>query len=73
MSVILSNFNHERWMVTGSSMGSQRMVVEECLKSVVLALFGATFDAFCLDGQVSVKCSESLLLPSLSSAQSLHK
>jgi hypothetical protein len=73
MSVILSNFNHERWMVTGSSMGSRQMIVEECLKSVVLALFGTTFDTFCLDGQVSIKCSESLLLRSMSSAQSFHK
>lgn len=32
MSVILTNFNHERWMITGSSLASQRMVVEECLK-----------------------------------------
>ena len=35
LSVILSNFNHERWMVTASSVGSQRVVVEECLKYVV--------------------------------------
>ncbi|KAG7096522.1 hypothetical protein E1B28_003951 [Marasmius oreades] len=32
LSVILSNFNHERWMVTGSSVGAQRVIVEECLK-----------------------------------------
>ncbi|KAH7912458.1 acyl-CoA dehydrogenase/oxidase [Hygrophoropsis aurantiaca] len=31
MTVILSNFNHERWMITGQSLGSQRMIVEECL------------------------------------------
>jgi hypothetical protein len=34
MAVILSNFNHERWMVIGSSVGAQRMIVEECLKYV---------------------------------------
>ena len=34
MSVILSNFNHERWMVTATSIAAQRMVVEECLKFV---------------------------------------
>lgn len=32
MSVILSNFNHERWMVTSMSLSAQRLVVEECLK-----------------------------------------
>ncbi|KAH0839550.1 acyl-CoA dehydrogenase/oxidase [Lanmaoa asiatica] len=30
--VILSNFNHERWMVAATSLGAQRVVVEECLK-----------------------------------------
>ncbi|KAG9317079.1 acyl-CoA dehydrogenase/oxidase [Chiua virens] len=30
--VILSNFNHERWMVAATSLGAQRLVVEECLK-----------------------------------------
>ncbi|TFK43097.1 peroxisomal acyl-CoA-dehydrogenase [Crucibulum laeve] len=32
MGVILSNFNHERWMVTATSIAAQRLVVEECLK-----------------------------------------
>ncbi|KIY45946.1 acyl-CoA dehydrogenase NM domain-like protein [Fistulina hepatica ATCC 64428] len=32
MKVILTNFNHERWMVTCTSLGAQRVVVEECLK-----------------------------------------
>ncbi|KAF5321250.1 hypothetical protein D9619_001152 [Psilocybe cf. subviscida] len=32
MSVILSNFNHERWMVTATSIAAQRLAVEECLK-----------------------------------------
>ncbi|KAG6857227.1 hypothetical protein H0H87_007646 [Tephrocybe sp. NHM501043] len=30
--VILSNFNHERWAMSCSSLGAQRLVVEECLK-----------------------------------------
>lgn len=34
MSVILSNFNHERWMVVCCSISAQRLVVEECLKYV---------------------------------------
>ena len=33
--VMLSNFNHERWVMCCSSVRSQRMVVEECLKSAV--------------------------------------
>ena len=32
MSVILSNFNHERWMVCATSVAAQRLIVEECLK-----------------------------------------
>ncbi|KAJ7087300.1 acyl-CoA dehydrogenase/oxidase [Mycena belliarum] len=32
MSVILSNFNHERWMVTATALSAQRVVVEECMK-----------------------------------------
>ncbi len=32
MSVILTNFNHERWMVVCTSLAAQRLVVEECLK-----------------------------------------
>ncbi|KAG6865908.1 hypothetical protein C0991_010741 [Blastosporella zonata] len=30
--VILSNFNHERWAMCCSSLGAQRLIVEECLK-----------------------------------------
>ena len=40
MQVILSNFNHERWMVVATSIPAQRLIVEECLKSVY---------RFCLD------------------------
>ncbi|KAF7982326.1 hypothetical protein HWV62_29026 [Athelia sp. TMB] len=32
LQVILSNFNHERWMVCATAQGAQRVVVEECLK-----------------------------------------
>ncbi|KAH9175171.1 acyl-CoA dehydrogenase [Lactarius sanguifluus] len=32
MSVILSNFNHERWMILAMSLSTQRLIVEECLK-----------------------------------------
>lgn len=34
ISVILSNFNHERWMILSTSLGTQRLIVEECLKYV---------------------------------------
>jgi alkylation response protein AidB-like acyl-CoA dehydrogenase len=30
--VILSNFNHERWVMSCASARSQRNIVEECLK-----------------------------------------
>jgi alkylation response protein AidB-like acyl-CoA dehydrogenase len=43
MSVILSNFNHERWMILSMSLSTQRLIVEECLKYVpspYLAPFG---------------------------------
>ncbi|KAF8071706.1 acyl-CoA dehydrogenase [Lyophyllum atratum] len=30
--VILSNFNHERWAMCCSSLGAQRLIVEECMK-----------------------------------------
>ncbi|KAF8211642.1 acyl-CoA dehydrogenase/oxidase [Mycena galopus ATCC 62051] len=32
MSVILTNFNHERWMVICTALAAQRVVVEECMK-----------------------------------------
>lgn len=34
MRVILSNFNHERWMIVSISARTQRLIVEECLKCV---------------------------------------
>ncbi|GLB40182.1 putative acyl-CoA dehydrogenase, N-terminal domain [Lyophyllum shimeji] len=30
--VMLSNFNHERWAMCCSSLGAQRLIVEECMK-----------------------------------------
>ena len=30
--VMLSNFNHERWVMCGSSARSQRLIAEECMK-----------------------------------------
>lgn len=43
MSVILSNFNHERWMITCMSLAAQRLVLEECLKCVLQSLFPLFF------------------------------
>jgi len=34
LAVILTNFNHERWVMTCSVVASQRLIVEECLKWV---------------------------------------
>ena len=34
MHVILSNFNHERWMIVCTSLSAQRKIVEECFKWV---------------------------------------
>ncbi|KAI0318100.1 acyl-CoA dehydrogenase [Amylostereum chailletii] len=31
MSIILSNFNHERWMILAMSLSTQRLIVQECL------------------------------------------
>jgi alkylation response protein AidB-like acyl-CoA dehydrogenase len=46
MAVILSNFNHERWMLTGCSLGAQRRIVEECLKwSTQRIVFGKPLTA----------------------------
>ncbi|KAF5350807.1 hypothetical protein D9758_010395 [Tetrapyrgos nigripes] len=32
LSVILSNFNHERWAIICMATGAQRLIVEECMK-----------------------------------------
>jgi len=46
MSVILSNFNHERWMITCTSLSAQRLIVEECLKwSTQRIVFGKPLTA----------------------------
>ncbi|KAF8576221.1 acyl-CoA dehydrogenase [Ramaria rubella] len=46
MSVILSNFNHERWMMCCISARCQRLIVEECLKwSQQREVFGKPLNA----------------------------
>jgi alkylation response protein AidB-like acyl-CoA dehydrogenase len=37
MSVILNNFNHERWAILVMSLSTQRLIVEECLKYFTLS------------------------------------
>jgi alkylation response protein AidB-like acyl-CoA dehydrogenase len=38
LNVILSNFNHERWVMCCTSISAQRCIVEECIKSVWVLL-----------------------------------
>lgn len=38
MQVVLSNFNHERWMIICTALSAQRRIVEECLKYVLNAI-----------------------------------
>ena len=46
MQVILSNFNHERWMIVCTSLSAQRRIVEECLKwSNQRVVFGKPLNA----------------------------
>lgn len=46
MSVILSNFNHERWMMCCVMIRTQRLIVEECLKwSQQRIVFGKPLNA----------------------------
>lgn len=46
MKVILSNFNHERWMIACCSARTQRLIVEECLKwSSQRIVFGKPLNA----------------------------
>ena len=43
MSVILNNFNHERWAILVMSLSTQRLIVEECLKYVALSYCKSSF------------------------------
>jgi alkylation response protein AidB-like acyl-CoA dehydrogenase len=40
--VILSNFNHERFVMCGASAISQRVIVEECMKYVAIYCYRPT-------------------------------
>ena len=64
MSVILSNFNHERWMILSMSLSTQRLIVEECLKYVpLLDCISRSLvddDTFRIGGRSSAKHSENL-------------
>ncbi|KAH7924827.1 acyl-CoA dehydrogenase NM domain-like protein [Leucogyrophana mollusca] len=66
MTVILSNFNHERWMITGQSLGSQRVVVEECLKwTNQRTAFGKP-----LNGQAVIRSKLAAMIARVEAAQS---
>jgi alkylation response protein AidB-like acyl-CoA dehydrogenase len=58
MSVILSNFNHERWLILAMSLSTQRLIVEESLKYV--AFWTLVPDRRCsrAGGRTSAKRSE---------------
>lgn len=47
LQVILSNFNHERWMIACTSLSAQRMVVEECLKWVFFSPISMSLAVIC--------------------------
>ncbi|KAI9511274.1 acyl-CoA dehydrogenase [Russula earlei] len=66
MSVILSNFNHERWMILSMSLSSQRLIVEECLKwSQQREVFGKPLNA-----QAIVRARLAQMIARVESAQS---
>ena len=61
MKVILSNFNHERWMIVCVSARTQRFIVEECFKSAFLGsltgdVCNTNFFLITLDGQTNGLC-----------------
>ncbi|KAK7053906.1 acyl-dehydrogenase [Favolaschia claudopus] len=66
MSVILSNFNHERWMVTATALAAQRVVVEECLKwATQRMVFGKP-----LSSQAVIRAKLGLMISRVEAAQS---
>jgi hypothetical protein len=67
--VLLSNFNHERWVMCCSSARAQRLIVEECLKCVCrkdCGAFGLTDLCLGVGGLVNERRLESDLLISRS-------
>ncbi|KAG6831811.1 hypothetical protein H0H92_007488 [Tricholoma furcatifolium] len=63
--VILSNFNHERWAMCCSSLGAQRLVVEECLKwSTQRKVFGKP-----LNSQAVIRSKLASMISRVESAQ----
>ncbi|KAA1465947.1 acyl-CoA dehydrogenase [Dentipellis sp. KUC8613] len=66
MHVILSNFNHERWMIACTSLRTQRLVVEECLLWVnQRQIFGKTLGA-----QAVVRAKLAAMIERVEAAQS---
>jgi hypothetical protein len=71
--VVLSNFNHERWVMCTASAMNQRTIVEECLKYVSLSSASSelnpTFTPFA-DGLTNARSLANLYWNKLSSAPS---
>ncbi|KAI0289503.1 acyl-CoA dehydrogenase [Russula brevipes] len=66
MSVILSNFNHERWMILSMGLSTQRLIVEECLKwSQQRQAFGKALNA-----QAVIRAKLAQMIARVESAQS---
>ena len=65
MQVVLSNFNHERWMITCTALAAQRRVVEECLKWTTQRIaFGKP-----LNTQPVVRARHAAMIPRVESGQ----
>ncbi|KAF9468149.1 peroxisomal acyl-CoA-dehydrogenase [Collybia nuda] len=63
--VILSNFNHERWAMCCSSLGAQRLIVEECLKwTMQRKVFGKP-----LNSQAVIRARLAAMISRVESAQ----
>lgn len=63
LSVILSNFNHERWVMCCTSVSAQRFVVEECMKSAWHVPLDFLLIFRILGGRINAKSSGSLWCP----------
>lgn len=68
---MLSNFNHERWVMICSAARGQRMIVEECLKYVaIFILVGYGLNLCLIGGRLKERPSASLCTHKLSSVAS---
>lgn len=73
LKVVLSNFNHERWVMACGSARTQRTIVEECLKCVSQrrsCLARSLMLSLRIDGHTNARYLENLFFSKLSSAPS---